>query len=98
MRNVAGQAAYAEVQRDLEIRLFQCLVAQQDPRVVESDEWHAGCVEASNVMGVSAGWSQERGPFSTRGESVSDCRFEHAPYAGPQQPFQLAPFGWPGEG
>jgi arylsulfatase A-like enzyme len=98
MHNVAGQAAYAEVQRELENRLFQCLLAQQDPRVVEAGEWHACCMDASHGMISSDGRSQERGPFSTRGESVPDCRFEHAPYAGPQQPFQLAPFGWPGEG
>jgi N-sulfoglucosamine sulfohydrolase len=98
MHNVAGQAAYAEVQRELENRLFRSLMGQQDPRVVEAEEWHAGCMEASNGASFSPGWSSPRGPFSVHGESVPDCCFEHAPYAGPQQPFQLAPFGWPDEG
>ena len=98
MHNVVGQAAYAEVQRELEIRLFQCLLAQGDPRVADTDQWGDGTGGAGASTDTSTGGTPPMGPFSQHGGVVPDCRFEHAPYAGPQQPFQMAPFGWPDEG
>lgn len=83
MNNVAAEPAYADIRCQLEERLIRILSAQADPRV------------PNDVEAILR--DRERFPFMTAQYGQPDCRFEHAPYAGPLQDFQKAPFGWPEE-
>ncbi len=83
MNNVAEEAAYAVVRRSLEERLLAVLGEQADPRVPKDAVARKKDPSSSPFL------------FTQGGQEV--CHFEHAPYAGPLQAFQRAPFGWPEE-